>query len=269
VDLQFAKQTYEQRISNFTNPTAQALLRTIVGKQSNLSISVDVVQKDLALSIIDAVGPYVCLVKTHIDILEDFDHTFVEALQKLAEKHNFLIFEDRKFADIGNTVALQYSRGIYKIASWAHITNAHPVPGPSVVEGLASVGMPLGRGLLLLAEMSSRGTLAAGTYSEQGVEMARKYRDFTIGFIAMRRPTDAEDFLIMTPGVGLHSKRDDLGQQYRTPREVVYDSGCDIIIVGRGIFAGISDPEQIARNAKTYRDEGWKAYLERIGKAPQ
>jgi orotidine-5'-phosphate decarboxylase len=165
----------------------------------------------------------------------------------------------------GNTVALQYSGGIYKIASWAHITNAHPVPGPSVVEGLASVGMPLGRGLLLLAEMSSKGTLAAGTYSEQGVEMARKYRDFTIGFIAMRRPIDTEDFLILTPGVGLHSKGDSMGQQYRTPREVIYDSGCDIIIVGRGIFGGTSDPEKIARNAQAYRDEGWKAYLERIG----
>lgn len=260
----FASRSYEERIKNFKNPAAQALLQCMVAKKSNLCISVDVVKKEHALDIVDSVGPHVCLVKTHVDILEDFDQTFVESLQQLAQKHNFLIFEDRKFADIGNTVALQYSSGIYKTASWAHITNAHPVPGPSVVEGLASIGLPLGRGLLLLAEMSSKDTLATGSYTERGVEMARYYKDFAIGFIAMRRPTELEDFLILTPGVGLHSKGDGMGQQYRTPREVIYESGCDIIIVGRGIFAGVDEAQKIAENAQIYQNEGWNSYQARL-----
>lgn len=123
--------------------------------------------------------------------------------------------------------------------------------------------------------MSTKGSLAVGSYTEAAVRMAREYRDFVVGFIAQRRldgvgagPEDnvsEEDFLVLTPGIGLDSKGDSMGQQYRTPREAVFDSGCDIIIVGRGIYG--TDPKAvatIAAKAERYMAEGWAAYLERL-----
>lgn len=124
--------------------------------------------------------------------------------------------------------------------------------------------------------MSSQGTLAQGEYTKQAVAMARAHRDFVIGFIAMKRLEDQEptahpnpqedDFLILTPGVGLDTKGDGMGQQYKTPREVVLERGCDVIIVGRGIYGKGegADSEVIKTEAERYRAEGWRAYEERI-----
>ncbi|KAJ7590998.1 Orotidine 5'-phosphate decarboxylase domain-containing protein [Mycena floridula] len=260
--------SYAERALLHDNPAAKQLLETIERKKSNLAVSVDVTESKEFLAIIELVGPFVCLIKatllTHIDILQDFDSSLIDRLQKLSIQHDFVVFEDRKFADIGNTVALQYSSGVHKIASWSHITNAHPVPGPSVITGLASVGLPLGRGLLLLAEMSTVGSLAVGSYTDEAVRMACTHRDFVIGFIAQQRMSTENDFLVLTPGVGLEDKGDSMGQQYRTPDQVIRESGCDVIIVGRGIYG--KAPELVAAEACRYRDEGWSAYLRALNK---
>lgn len=55
--------TYAQRSRRHTNPAAKRLLDIIETKKTNLCVSVDVTKKEPLLSIVDAVGPYVCLVK--------------------------------------------------------------------------------------------------------------------------------------------------------------------------------------------------------------
>lgn len=254
--------TYEQRAKLCENPTAIKLLRIMAEKKTNLAVSVDLVSSTDLLRLADLLGPEICVLKTHIDILEDFDQPITEALVKLSQRHNFVIFEDRKFADIGNTVKLQYEKGIFRIASWASITNAHTVPGPSIIEGLKKVGLPLGNALLLLAEMSSQGTLAKGQYTQETLRMALEHKDFVIGFITQKKLIDDPVFINMTPGVQIGGKGDDLGQQYTSPLEAIYENETDIIIVGRGIYSK-DDP---LKEAKGYREQGWQAYLKRLNK---
>lgn len=258
--------TYTARADVHPSPVAQRLLRLMESKQTNLCASVDVKTTEEFLSLIDKLGPYICLVKTHIDIIDDFSYeTTIIPLLDLAKKHNFMIFEDRKFADIGNTVKSQYAGGAYKIAQWADITNAHGITGAGIVQGLkqgAQETTSEPRGLLMLAELSSKGSLAYGEYTEKTVDIAKSDKEFVIGFIAQRHmggDDEGFDWIIMTPGVGLDDKGDGLGQQYRTVDQVV-STGSDIIIVGRGLFGKGRDPEV---EGKRYRDAGWAAYKSR------
>ena len=267
-------------------------------KKSCLSFNPDVTTSKEILDSVREVGAECCMVKTHMDVVEDFSEALVAELQKLSEELDFVIFEDRKFADIGNTVCplpppllpppqantprsilsfpppldnqnpslyplqakLQYSHGHTKIASWSHVTNAHAIAGPGTVEALKEVGLPLGRGCLLVAQMSSKGTLAdGGAYSKACVQQAYDHEDFVFGFVAQQRLTDHPGFVTLTPGVQLKKGGDGLGQQYNTP-EVVMQKGADIIQVGRGIL----NAEDRAATAKLYREQSWEGYLKRL-----
>jgi orotidine 5'-phosphate decarboxylase subfamily 1 len=249
-----------ERAALCKNKAGAKILKCMQDKKSNLCVSVDVTKKAEVLALVSAVGPYVCMVKTHCDIIEDFDLDMAQQLVKLSEKHNFVIFEDRKFADIGNTVMHQFEGGVHKIASWTHVTNCHIVPGPGIVEGLKEVGLKKGLGLMLLAEMSSKGNHATGAYTDANVMLAKQHLDFVCGFITMRRLCDEPGLINMTPGVQLKTGTDGLGQQFKTPHSVIVEQKSDMIIVGRGIYKA-KDP---AVAAKEYQTVGWAAYEERL-----
>jgi uridine monophosphate synthetase len=374
--------TYRTRASHpSTGPLAAYLLRLISIKQTNLCLSADVETSAELLALAEEVGDSICVLKTHCDIVTDWSDRTARALKEIARRKWFIIFEDRKFADIGETVQKQYTSGYHRIASWAEVTNAHLLPGPAIVTALhkaadatiakyntgvhtdifanpaprksnseedddddeddgddtgnvavetppATDGVddkklglkpkdrkqsvvsisttisrhtesisprpdpefhadeafnvdkaallarlgeaPFVRSLLLLAEMSSEGHLMTPEYSQKTVEVARNNQDFVMGFIAQRSLNSEPDdnFITMTPGCqlpppGQEGKKlgDSLGQQYNTPRKLIFEQGCDIIIVGRGI---VRAPNRKAE-AERYRADGWKAYEERVG----
>ncbi|CCF59696.1 hypothetical protein KAFR_0H02870 [Kazachstania africana CBS 2517] len=259
-------QTYTERAKAHPSAVASKLLNIMESKKTNLCASIDVRTTQELLDIVSKIGPNICLLKTHVDILEDFSmEGTVKPLKEMSKKFNFLIFEDRKFADIGNTVKLQYTSGVYKIVEWADITNAHGVTGEGIVKGLkegAKENTEEPRGLLMLAELSSKGSLAHGEYTAGTVNIAKSDKEFVIGFIAQRDMGGREegyDWLIMTPGVGLDDKGDALGQQYRTVDDVI-STGSDIIIVGRGLYGKGRDP---LVESERYKKAGWEAYLKR------
>ena len=363
---------FAERAKHADHPLTEYLYRLMVLKSSNLCLSADVHTARELLSLADKAGPSIVVLKTHYDLISGWDYNPVNGtgakLAALARKHGFLIFEDRKFVDIGKTVQMQYTAGTARIIEWAHIVNANMDAGKDMVRALAeaaakwkerinyevktsvTVGTPISehfddepeygdeagrldpreqpngvtregrdvdarkgsivsittvtqsfepadsprlpksisegdetvfpgieepptdRGLLLLAQMSSKGCLMTKEYTQACVEAARENKRFAMGFVSQESLNSApgDNFIHITPGCKLppegeeengHLEGDGLGQQYNTPAKLIGIKGVDIVIVGRGIITAGDPPSE----AERYRKEAWKAYLRRVG----
>ena len=265
--------TYKARASLCKNTFASRLLHLMAEKRTNLCLSADVTTTGQLLQLARQCGPHICLLKTHMDIIDDYTADTVAQLRAIANECHFLLFEDRKYADIGSTVSAQYHSGVFRISAWADLINAHLLPGEAIIDGLStqppastsSDSAYASSGLLLIAQMSSAGNLITPDYTAACVAAAEKHSSRIAGFIAQQRLTDAPHLLTMTPGVQrVSGGTDTLGQQYNSVEQCV-ERGADVLIVGRGIY-GKSGGE-VENEARWYRGAGWAAYLKRIGNA--
>lgn len=253
--VEFAKSqrlSYEQKIETVGHSKSKKLLELALEKQSNLIVSADVLTTKELHELAERVGPHIVALKTHMDIITDFDYDqTLLPLIDLAARHNFLLMEDRKFADIGSTQELQYSQGTYKISNWADLITAQ------VIGGYQSLDFFHNSGVIAIIGMSSSGTLTDAQYREEATKIAVSHPNVIGGVSQHSLPSE---LLLFTPGVNLESKGDGKGQQYNTPEHVFKNLQSDFIIVGRGIFKS-DNPEKAALS---YKMAGWNAYLESL-----
>jgi len=250
--------SYEEREKLTKNKIAKHLFKLISEKKSNLCVAIDESDKNVILDIIDKVGPNSIMIKLHCDIIDNFDQEFIDKLKQLAVHHRFLVFEDRKFADIGNTVKDQFTGGLYKISSWADVINCFVISGEGIIDSLKSSADLEKNACIIVAELSSKGNLITNAYTEFAVKFAENHSNFVIGFISQSRVTTDQRFIHFTPGVNLQDSNDKFDQSYITPSQAIKDRGADVIIVGRGISKS-KDP---AKTSKIYKEEAFTAYKE-------
>lgn len=243
------RKSYEAKLeANGLHSKAKRILEIAVEKRSNLIASADVITTAELLDLAEKTGPHIVALKTHIDIITDFDYdNTIVPLLDLARKYNFLLMEDRKFADIGNTQELQYSYGVYKISNWADLITSQ------VIGGYQSLDYFHNSGVVAILSMSSQGTLTNSNYFEEAQKIALSHPN-VIGGVS-QKPLD-DELLLFTPGVSLETGTDGKGQRYNTPEHVFQNLHTDFMIVGRGIYKS-SDPEKASLE---YKIAGWSAY---------
>lgn len=233
------------------HPVGKKLIEFALKKKSNLIASADVITSGELLKLAEEVGDHVVALKLHTDIIKDFSFDLIDKLKQIAKEKEFLLFEDRKFADIGNTQELQFKEGVYKIADWADMVTAHPIAGEESLQVFEHVGV------VAIVEMSSKGTLTDDYYITKALNVAENSSN-VLGVVAQRQVAD--ELLLFTPGVNLSSKGDNKGQQYNTPERVFKAYHTDFMIVGRGIYQSANAKE----SAVEYQTAGWNAYLESL-----
>lgn len=230
------------------HPVGKRLVDIALKKESNLIASADLITTAELLKLAEEVGDHVVALKLHTDIIKDFSMDFIAELKKIAKEKEFLLFEDRKFGDIGNTQELQFKEGIYKIGTWADMITSHVIAGEESLKVFDNVGV------VGIVEMSSKGTLTDDYYIGKALNVAESASN-VMGVVAQRKVSD--DLLLFTPGVNISTTGDSKGQQYNTPDRVFKVYHTDFMIVGRGIYQSANAKE----TATEYQKLGWEAYL--------
>ena len=91
------EKSFLERSKLTKNEVSRKIFEIMEEKKSNLALSIDVTKQKELLKIVEECGNEICLLKTHIDILEDFDENFIGKLIDLSKKYNFLILEGSEF----------------------------------------------------------------------------------------------------------------------------------------------------------------------------
>lgn len=216
------------------NPKAQQLLDIAHTKKSNIIASVDLTTTQAILSFLDKVGKNICAAKLHIDIVNDFTEQFIIDLKNLSQQHNFMLIEDRKFADIGNTQLLQISKGVHHIASWADFVTIHVIAGEASLKAIEDWDEENKPALIPILEMSSKGALTDTHYIAKCKEFIGKY-NCVIGAVCQTTSLD-KNLLKFTPGIHLSASGDSKGQQFNTPQFAIEKQHSHFLIIGRGLY---------------------------------
>ena len=78
---------------------------------------------------LDIYGPKISVLKLHIDTFNDFSQENLLKLVDYKKRYNLILWEDRKFADIGNIMIKQIKNSIYYYLEWVDIFSIHCITG--------------------------------------------------------------------------------------------------------------------------------------------
>ena len=221
------------------------IMNSILHRKGPLCVAADVTTTSELVELVEKIGPEISILKMHVDIITDFNDNTIFEIRRLKAKHNFIVWEDRKFADIGAVVKEQIHGGIYKISSWADLISMHVISGPDILKQAGDCHV------IVITSMSSNKTLADEEYEKKCISMIEKQHDCKIFGIVTQNNVESfySKFLKIVPGINISKKTtDNLGQKYS---DIENKKWADVFVVGRDIVRN-PDPHSKTIEYKEY-----------------
>lgn len=259
---------FSERAKLTKNPIARKLFETMETKQSNLCVSIIVTNFETFCDLLHKIGPHICLLITFVEAISDTNPENVKnSLLEAAAKYNFLICEDKKFADIGKTVQLQYSNCLYKTSSWAHAVTAHSLMGKGILNAIKDSDGLTERGVFLIAETVSAGNLMDMNYIKETTKLAEEYPDLVTGIDCRSRlMLDHPGFIQLTHEVQLNFDNKTTNVCSDLIDDLVLHNGADIV-AGKPITDHcrvLYKQSSYTQNLKLVKENLWESYLKRL-----
>lgn len=223
---------------------SNTFLDIIKQKETNLVLSLDVSNKKHFFRILTDCAPYICALKLHLELYSFLKGKTLNKLIQCSKKYNFIIIEDRKFADIGNTQYLQANEFIKK--GITHFTS-HLFTGKD-----ALYAFPAEANIFLISDMSCRNAFFSDKIDLRSI-IHNKSIDYyktipqVIGFVSQYNINKNNNAIILRPGIRLNAnvinqKQDTMGQKYKLPQ--IIPNVC--WVVGRDIYQS-DNPKNMAK----------------------
>jgi uridine monophosphate synthetase len=106
---------YQSLVSNSFN---NRLLTIVKNKHSSLCLSLDVNTWKVGKPILEKCGPHICMVKLHLDLIQDWDQNATKEILEMANTHQFLIMEDCKMDDTPVIIEKKIYEGRHGFGNW-------------------------------------------------------------------------------------------------------------------------------------------------------
>jgi orotate phosphoribosyltransferase len=229
-----------KHLEPFINSFKGKIAKIINEKKTALCLSLDIFDNwTRAVELLDEVGPYICMVKTHQDITKDFQPSIIMAL---AKKHNFLIMEDRKLIDVPKIAIRQ----LEEIDTWAHCVTVMVNNYKDIKDHYSN---PNNIELIGVCEMNTQNSIPLINSTDPLPENL-----FTI--VSQSKYKNHPELFKITPGV-VEEEEDvnDTGRYRKIEKAMFFDKN-DVVIIGSNIL----NNQQPIEKTKSCSSLSWYFY---------